>query len=235
VAGVSTLRIVISAAVGLLALSAAVFGLSELMQRTSSARALVARPVTHLVVTADTGDVTVRAGLTSNVIIDRKDSWLLSRPTVKEEVRGSTLYVEASCGGLRGVGRCRSDLLLDAPPEIDVRVNTRAGNVDLRGLSGRVQIKTRSGDIATHRLAPITLVADTDAGDVTLDLFGAPARTEARSRAGNVRVIVPFGPYRVDATTHAGNVKVEGIIRDDLAPQAIDALTGAGNITVRAR
>ena len=50
-----------------------------------------------------------------------------------------------------------------------------------------------------------------------------------------MRVTVPYGPYHVDASTSAGNVKVEGLIRDDLAPQAIDALTKAGDITVRAR
>jgi DUF4097 and DUF4098 domain-containing protein YvlB len=107
--------------------------------------------------------------------------------------------------------------------------------VDLRGLSGRADIRTASGDIRTHRLNPVTVRAMTDAGNVSLDLFGQPTRTEASSDAGNVRVIVPFGPYRVDATTHAGNVKVEGVIRDDLAPQAIAALTSAGDITVRAR
>ena len=75
----------------------------------------------------------------------------------------------------------------------------------------------------------------TDAGNVSLDLFGEPARTEAKSDAGDVRVTVPYGPYRVDANASGGNVKVEGVIRDDLAPQAIDALTNVGNVTVRAR
>ena len=68
----------------------------------------------------------------------------------------------------------------------------------------------------------------TDAGNVSLDLFGEPARTEAESNGGNVRVVVPYGPYRVDANTKAGNVKVEGLIRDDLAPQAIDAADQRG-------
>ena len=57
----------------------------------------------------------------------------------------------------------------------------------------------------------------------------------AYSDAGNVHVTVPYGPYHVDANTDAGSVKVEGVIRDDLAPQAIDAVTDAGDILVRAR
>ena len=110
-----------------------------------------------------------------------------------------------------------------------------AGDVDLRGLSGRADIQTASGDIRTQRLEPVTVRATTDGGDVSLDLFGQPARTEATTNGGNVRVTVPYGPYRVDANTAAGNVKVVGVIRDDLAPQAIAALTGGGDITVRAR
>jgi DUF4097 and DUF4098 domain-containing protein YvlB len=125
--------------------------------------------------------------------------------------------------------------MIAAPPEVDVRIKTKSGNVDLRGLNGRADVQTDSGDIRTHRLEPVTMHASTAAGNVNLDLFGEPARTEARSSAGNVRVTVPYGPYRVDATAGAGNVKVEGVIRDDLAPQAIMALTDAGDITVRAR
>jgi hypothetical protein len=187
-------------------------------------------------VVADAGDVDIRAGLTGNVVIARKDSWLLDRPNVRASVRGGVLTVRTDCGGLRSILRCRSDLTIDAPPEIDVIVRTDAGDVDLRGLSGgRADVQTSSGDIRTHRLEPVVMRARTDAGDVSLDLFGAPARTEARSDAGDVRVVVPYGAYRVDAETDAGNVKVEGLLRDDLAPQAIHATTMAGDITVRAR
>jgi DUF4097 and DUF4098 domain-containing protein YvlB len=118
---------------------------------------------------------------------------------------------------------------------VDVKITTKSGDVDLRGLAGRADVETDSGDIRTHRLEPVTVRAMTDAGDVSLDLFGEPARTEARSDAGDVKVTVPFGPYRVDASASGGNVKVEGLIRDDLAPQAINALTNVGDVTVRAR
>jgi hypothetical protein len=116
-----------------------------------------------------------------------------------------------------------------------VAIRTKSGDVDLRGLSGRADIRTDSGDIRSHRLEPVTVRAMTDAGNVSLDLFGQPARTEARSDAGNVRVVVPYGQYRVDAIADGGTVKVEGLIRDDLAPQAIAAGTDVGDVTVQAR
>jgi Putative adhesin len=232
---VSTVRIVLLAALGLLALCGAVFGLSELLRATDTVRSSVAVPIHRIVVRADAGDVDLRAGLTADTVIERHDRWLLRRPEVTQTVRDGTLTVNTHCGGLRAILRCRTDLVIAAPPMVDVVVRTDTGDVDVRGLNGRADIETKSGDIRTHRLEPITVKASTDAGDVNLDLTGQPARTEARSDAGDVRVVVPYGPYRVDAVTDAGNVKVTGIIRDDLAPQAIAALTDAGDITVRAR
>jgi uncharacterized protein involved in outer membrane biogenesis len=232
---VSTARIVLLAALGLLVLSGTAFGLSEALHRSASTRSVLASPVTKIVVRADAGDVDVRAGLTGDVVLTRRDAWTVNRPTISEHYADGVLTIRTRCGGLRGVLRCRSDLRIDAPPEVDVAVRTEAGDVDLRGLNGRADVQTTSGDIRTHRLEPVTVKALTDAGNVSLDLFGEPARTEAESNGGNVRVTVPYGPYRVDANTKAGNVKVEGLIRDDLAPQAIDALTNAGDITVRAR
>jgi hypothetical protein len=232
---VSTVRIVLLAALGLLLLSGTAFGLSEALHRDATTRTILANPVHRIVVRADAGDVDIRAGLTGDVVVTRRDAWVVDRPTVSERYADGVLTIRTRCGGLKSVLRCRSNLQIDAPPAVDVAVRTEAGDVDLRGLSGRADVQTASGDIRTHRLEPVTVRALTDAGNVTLDLFGEPARTEAESNGGNVRVTVPYGPYHVDANAAAGSVKVEGVIRDDLAPQAIDALTNAGDITVRAR
>jgi hypothetical protein len=232
---VSTVRIVVFAALGLLVLSGVAFAISELLHRDESSRSVVANHVRKIVVRSDSGDVDIRAGLTGNVLVERHDEWLLDRPSVHESYADGVLTVDTGCGRLKAVLRCRADLMIDAPPEVDVQVKTKSGDVDLRGLSGRADIETDSGDIRTHRLEPVTVKALTQAGNVSLDLFGQPARTEAESNAGDVRVTVPYGPYRVDATADGGNAKVEGLIRDDLAPQAIVALTDVGNIVVRAR
>jgi hypothetical protein len=232
---VSTARIVLFAALGLLVLSGVAFGLSELLHRTEDSRSVIAVDVHKIVVRADSGDVDVRAGLTGDVVMQRHDAWLVDRPTIRETYADGVLTITTSCGGLKAVLRCRSDLTIDAPTEVDVQVKTKSGDVDLRGLSGRADVETDSGDIRTHRLEPVTVRALTQAGDVSLDLFGQPTRTEATSDAGDVRVVVPYGMYRVDAMAGGGNAKVEGLIRDDLAPQAIVALTDVGDIVVRAR
>jgi len=233
---VSTARIVIFAALGLLVLSGVAFGLSEALRRTDDSRSIVAGKVQKIVVRADEGNVDIRAGLTGDVVVQRHDAWLVDRPKVRETYADGVLTIDTMCGGLKAVLRCSSDLMIDAPPDVDVQVKTASGDVDLRGLSGRADIETDSGDIRTHRLEPVTVKALTDAGNVSLDLFGQPTRTEAQSDVGDVRVTVPYGQYRVDATADGGgNAKVEGLIRDDLAPQAIVALTEVGDIVVRAR
>jgi hypothetical protein len=232
----STARIVLIAALGLLLLSGVAFAGSEALHRDRTTIATVVSPVHKIVVTSDAGDVSISAGLTSDVVIHRQDAWLVDRPDVTERYRDGVLEIDTNCGHLKAVLRCRSNLSIDAPPAVDVAIRTRSGDVDLRGLQGRADIETDSGNISTHRLEPVTVKAMTDAGDVSLDLFGQPARTEVKSDAGDVSVTVPYGMYRVDATADSGgNVKVDGVLRDDLAPQAIDAVTDVGNVTVRAR
>ena len=211
----STVRIVVLAALGLLVLSGAAFSLSEALHRSAQARTLLSDPVRKIVVKGDVGDVAIRAGLTGDVAVERKDSWTVDRPSVSERYADGVLTIETHCGGLTELLRCRSDLMLDAPPEVDVTIAVQEGDIELRGLSGRTDVQTGSGDIRTQRLEPVTV--------------------RATSQGGDVRVTVPYGPYRVETTADTGNVKVEGVIRDDLAPQRIAVLSKVGDVTVRAR
>jgi hypothetical protein len=235
VSRVSTARIVLFAALGLLLLSGTAFAASEALHRDVRTRTVVTEAVHKIVIDGDTGDVDIRAGLTADVVVIHHDAWLVDRPQIKQRYADGVLTITTRCGRLKALLRCRSDLQVEAPPEIDVSVMAQSGDVDLRGLNGRASVQTDSGDIRMHRVDPVTVLAKTGAGDIALDLLGEPARTAAQSSAGDVRVTVPYGAYHVDASTDGGQVKVEGVIRDDLAPQAIDVRSGAGDITIRAR
>lgn len=231
----STLKIVVLAALGLAALSGSAFGLTEALRKERHVRTVVQGDVQRIVVRTDSGDVQVRAGLTPDVVVLRHDSWLVERPKVRQRVRGGVLTIDARCRGVAATLRCGTDLQVAAPPDVDVDVRSDAGDVDLRGLRGRIAIVARAGDIRTERVEPATVAVTTKAGDVDLDLFGEPARVEAHTDGGDVDIVVPYGPYRVDATTDAGKVLVAGLIREDLAPQSIEAHTDAGDVVVRAR
>src|SRR6185369_3544483 len=121
---VSTVRIVLFAALGLLVLSGVAFAISELLHRDVSSRSVVVNPVRKIVVHSDSGDVDIRAGLTGNVVVQRHDQWLLDRPTVHETYADGVLTIDTGCGSLKAVLRCRADLMIDAPPEVDVQVKT---------------------------------------------------------------------------------------------------------------
>ncbi len=231
----STPRIVAITAAALLVLCGVVLAASEGLRSSSSSRSLVSEPVERIVVKTDTGDVDITAGLTGNVVIERDDAWILDRPEITQSVNDGTLYIESSCDGLGFFFRCETDFTIAAPSGVDVEITGDAGDVHLKGLRGRVLVNTDAGDIDADRLEPVTLEARTDAGDVSLDLFGAPARTVVASDAGDVEMVVPFGAYRVDAEADAGEVEVAGLLRDDLAPQRITAAADAGDVSIRAR
>jgi hypothetical protein len=232
---VSIARIIVLSALGLLGFAGAAYGLSESLGNAERTTSVVSQRVHSIVVNADAGDVDIRAGLTGTVTIDRTDHWLLDRPEVSQELRDGTLTISSACNGIGFVLRCETDFQIAAPPGVDVDVKGTSGDITLRGLNGRVTVETDAGDIEADRVEPVTLHATTNAGNISLDLFGQPTRTAVHSDAGDVNVVVPYGAYRVDGQADAGDVKVTGLLRDDLSPRRIEARTDAGDIVVRAR
>lgn len=231
----STVRIVLLAALGLSLLSAAVFAATEALRSTASERVVLEPGIERIVVRTDGGEVDIRGGLTDSVVVRRTDQWLVARPDIDQSVRDGVLEIASRCTGLAELLRCTSDLEIIAPPEADIDVEVAAGDVTLRGLRGRVAVKTALGDVEARRLDPFTLRARSDAGDVTLDLVGTPTLVDAAVQSGSVSIVVPFGSYRVDAEAESGDVDVQGVIRDDLAPQRIVAAADRGDVSVRAR
>jgi DUF4097 and DUF4098 domain-containing protein YvlB len=111
-----------------------------------------------------------------------------------------------------------------------------SGDISAERLAGHLQLTTNSGDVSGQDLNPISVRANTDAGDVELDFTTQPVSVSANSDSGDVDVAVPRGgEYRVDATTDAGDVNVEGILRNDRALRSISATADAGDVTVRGR
>lgn len=222
--------------VSLLALCGIAYGISEALDRTAVARTVVADPVQRILIRVDAGNVDVHAGLTDSVVVEHVDRWLLERPDVTTELRDDgTLVLESGCGNVGIVLRCETDFDIAAPSGIDIEIDGSAGDIALRGLRGRVRVRTDEGDITASRVEPVVLDARTDAGDITLDIFGSPARTNVLTAAGDVNVVVPYGSYRVDASADAGEVRVAGVIRDDLAPLRIEAGADIGDVLVQAR
>lgn len=231
----STRRIVALAALGLLLLSGVAFGASSALRRDERARDVIPGEITRLVVRSEGGEITVRAGVSTSVILQRRERWIISRPDLERRWDGETLTISASCAAIEVALRCGMDLDVLVPPSVrEVVVDGDAADVSLRGLTGIVKATTGSGTIHTDRLDPVVFEATSDGGDLDLDVIGTPTRIAARSESGDITIGVPFGTYRVDVDS-GGSDRVTGLLRDDLAPQRIEAASDNGDVRVRAR
>jgi hypothetical protein len=211
-------------------------GVSEAFKHDRVTTETISRHIDRVVVRAGTGHVHLEGTDAPRVMVRETLQWLWRRPHVQTGLRGSTLVVSARCPDTGPVNRCKADLDLAIPFDADVVVQGDSGDITAERLAGHLQLTTNSGDVNGNDLNPISVRANTDAGDVNLDFTTQPVSVSANSDSGDVDVAVPKGgEYRVDATTDAGDVTVEGILRNDRALRSISATADAGDVTVRGR
>jgi DUF4097 and DUF4098 domain-containing protein YvlB len=77
--------------------------------------------------------------------------------------------------------------------------------------------------------------AQTNSGDVTVDVGGLPRRVVAGSDSGDVEVAVPRGSYRIKAVADSGKARVSGLQRNGRSLQSVHARTDSGDVVVHAR
>jgi hypothetical protein len=78
------------------------------------------------------------------------------------------------------------------------------------------------------------LRAETDTGDVPLELLAAPQSVEVSTADGEVDLAVPVNtPYRTDASTDSGEVSVLVPV-DPASARALRIDSHTGDVTVRA-
>ena len=213
---ISTPRLVALVALVLAGVCVVAFAASELLKHTRQTTTTLPRPVARVVVDADSGDVRLQGGAGSRVVVEQDLQWLWRRPTVRMRMVGSVLRIASSCPTGGPVNRCKADLRLTIPFDADVKVSGHAG--DIRGTD----------------LNPVSVQANTEAGDVRLDFSTQPVSVAATSSAGDVLLDLPAGgEFRVDATTNAGDVDVAGLVRNDRALRSIAATTDAGDVRVQ--
>ena len=202
----------------------------------------------RLVVSIDSGGLTVRPGPAGQVSEQRVLTWTARQPTVTESFARGTLTITSHCPA--GQPACGTDVTLSVPPGVAVQaqlgsgdavvsglrgpVSLTAGSGDLRvsQLSGPLQLRSDSGDIVGEALAAMQVDARDTAGDVSLAFTSVPARVSGTSDAGDVSIDVPrAGGYQVRAATSAGDRAVS-IQQDPASPHAIIATSHAGDVTV---
>lgn len=195
------------------------------------------------------GHITVVAGQSGQVAVERRLQWKRSKPTTSEEWSGDALRITATCPG--DGEDCAVDYTVRVPAGVAVSAQTGAGDMSVRDLTGQVRLDSGSGhvtvDNTTGDLSVVTAAGDitgsglrsastsveTEAGHVTLRFAAAPTTVRSISAAGDVAISVPQGTegYLVRAETKAGDREVR-VREDSSSTHTISASTESGHVTV---
>jgi hypothetical protein len=162
---------------------------------------------------------------------------------------GDTLVLAHDCPVW--TDRCAIDWTLRVPADLAADLETGAGDIVVRGLTGEVRVETGSGDIGLADLDAPRLTVETGSGDVTghdlrclefrgeagsgdlaLELDLRPRSVSWSSGSGCVALAVPTGRYDLDVEAGSGDVVLEGVRRDAAADASLRLHTGSGDICV---
>jgi len=214
----------------------------------------IAEPVHAIVVKSGAGDVNlIPTG--GRIEVRQTQHYVLEKPNVTLRVRDGVLTLDSDCSAI--VLKCSADVRVTVPRGIDVTVEADAGDIDAREVNARsVHMQSDSGDVRLGLVGRQRLVwahadsgrveviaanaravdAQTDSGDVAVDVFRrAPRRVVVRSGSGFVQVLALNGDYAIKTRTDSGEVKIDGLSRNDRAPNSIEARSDSGDIALRAR
>src|SRR4051794_39355522 len=156
---------------------AGIFAVNSLFDSSKTEKFAVTAPVQKLVVAADAGDVKVVATDADRVTVRRTTHWVTSEPKPTQTVSGGVLRLDDDCGGWTTF-RCETNYQIEVPRGLAVDVKIDSGDVDVRGVSGAVNLASGSGDVSGHGLAGTRLRATSDSGDVRLGIVSSPASVE---------------------------------------------------------
>jgi hypothetical protein len=103
------------------------------------------------------------------------------------------------------------DLVIRAPPNLAVRVDTGVGDIKVTGTQTDVQLAVGVGDITVMAPAAEDVLATAGVGDVDLTVETARGRVKAESGTGDVALAVTAAPpvRKVKLTTGVGDVTLK--------------------------
>jgi hypothetical protein len=164
--------------------------------------------VREVVVKTDRGDVDI-VPASKSIEVRETRHWVVSQPELERTRKDGVLTLGSTCGAERVVVTCYSDLRIAVPAGVRITVDAGSGDVDLRNVAARsVHAESDSGDIEMDLRGRQTLVfASGDSGDI--DLIARSVRAvDAQTDAGDVTADVGGMPRRVVARSNSGDVAV---------------------------
>lgn len=165
-------------------------------------RTVPAAKVRELAVRGHVGNIEISTGRTDDVVLRLRlkpkeySSWLFTRRSgdperaeLRSETRGDTLAFDLAYDGDRD--GLEEHWSFEVPARLAARLNLSVGDINVRGLSGGLELKVNVGDI----------VADIPEGSV-----------DAKVNVGDIKVTTATNSYdRVRLEANVGGTRIDGV------------------------
>ncbi|MBA2323786.1 MAG: DUF4097 family beta strand repeat protein [Pseudonocardiales bacterium] len=178
------------------------------------------------------GRVTVQAKAGAITVTERA-RYTSSKPLTSHDVSGGTLQLkEEGCPNRPSNGPCQVDWEITAPAGTVLDLETNAGNIDLRGMAGRVTAHCDTGNVTATGLTSRQVDTTSDIGGVELTFAEAPDDVTATADTGAVKIALPSGAaYAVRTSVSVGDRNVE-VRQDPASSHRITAKADVGEIEI---
>lgn len=180
-----------------------------------------------LTLVGDSGDVTISASDSDEVVVDRSLEWTDKKPVSKETVSGDALRIKLDgCDTTLNLGfeHCQISYDIQLPADVVLDIQVDSGNIATRGVTANQTLFTDSGDITADKSGG-EVDATTDSGDISLN--GAEGVVTARSDSGSI-MGTKLNSATFEGTTDSGDVTLEFTA----APESVDINADSGDIEV---
>jgi len=224
--------------------------LSQVVSATLERTSTITPATDRFVLDADTGDITLTPSPDAQVHVRTVVHHGLGEPEITEESTPTGVRLDVDCNA-QLAGNCDVEYVVEVPPAFEVQVGGTAGDVVASRLTGPVTVDRLAGDIAVFDMAgPLDLhtstgeitaeglrtevvSAESETGDIRLELLSAPRSLDVESTSGEIDLAVPGDTgYRVDAHSKAGDERVM-VVTDPTSPRIIRADALVGDVSIR--
>lgn len=216
-----------------LALGAAILAAANLLLRdeTTEEATFDMSTVTEIRTVVEAGNVEIATEDRSDIrVVTVLTSTLGSDPQSEVTLEAGVLSMESECQSFL-ISTCRVTYRVTVPRDLALALDleTTAGNIELRGASGPVVVRTTAGNIDVTDHFGDQAELRTTAGSVTFESSVPPTRLSIQTTAGSITVRVPDVGYQIDTETTVGSINVD-LGQEPDAERTIDATTTTGSI-----
>ncbi len=184
-----------------------------------------------LVLASDSADITVVAGQTGALSVERSASMAHGHKLGSPTLSGNTLRLPGDCRGsaLGWLTFCSVHYVVHVPTDLALTVRTGSGDLDVQDLStSSLSLKTGSGDVDLSAVTSPSISASTGSGDVSADDV-VSADTTFDTGSGDLGITFAQDPTTVKASTGSGDLSLA--VPRDSEIYTVHQHTGSGDFS----